>query len=317
MLETIVIFIWLAALPILLWSIPKTRRSSRDVVLTLKTVPLGCLTALFVPTLLYSAIKFLNNICGFFSKQYMRTQLSLHFGLGILGFVLGIAVIVLLVKLLRKKDKQKNDFLWLPYPALFLFFAISTLMISVIMPLLEHGITGDYCGDWRTCSLPDESEVNVAFEERVIHPFLAEYDYRLRFRRNGKDEYRNLRMNTGGRTCFNIYRLQDGRLYFVDKDAGYIVNQKNNEVLYVFEAEGKQYAARYPRDSSDNFDSYGWTKNESGKVMFDGKEKVEAFQVKDELDGKIYYGCITDDFYPAPEKPEQTIDKQGKNNDKN
>ncbi len=44
MFHEIIVLLWLAVLPAILWAIPKTRRMTGSWITALKTVPLGCLT---------------------------------------------------------------------------------------------------------------------------------------------------------------------------------------------------------------------------------------------------------------------------------
>lgn len=184
------------------------------------------------------------------------------------------------------------------------------LIISPAYGLVEQAIDPDNDhGRWAAMLLPAENGTKIAFEQRSISScFQAEYVYRLRFRQDNEVKYRTLLVNTGGRTCFNVYRLKDGRLLFSDKDADYIVDPQKAEVWNLFRYQDKTYLGLLPQD---RFDSWGWSLDENTGVMrvdF-GSHQGEAFLLTNELDGKTYYGCITDDFYSADEKPEQVIEK--------
>ena len=216
-------------------------------------------------------------------------------------------MIVFLARLIWRKYHAEGKRSWLPFLFLFVILGGSTFTLSLVIPLIRYSRNmNGYHGEWTAFVLPQEGDVKLAFEQRSIHPFLAEYDYRICFRQNGGTEYYNLKTNTGGRTLFNIYRLQDGRLYFVDKDCDYIVDVAKREVLYVFKYQRKLYAVPYPREK---FNSWGWSM-ESGKMMFrHGTRQTEAVPLTDELKAKSYYGCISNDFYSAEEKTEQQIDR--------
>lgn len=157
--------------------------------------------------------------------------------------------------------------------------------------------------------MPVEGSCKIAFQERVIHPFLAEYDYRLRFDRDGKITYCNLITNTGGETYFNLYRLRDGRLYLVDKGGDYIVDPAKAEVQYVFRDNGKLYATPYSQGESGG---EGYSTGNDNMFFGPDNQKHETYLLSDELDGKTYYGCISYDFYPAAEKREISIDQYWK-----
>ncbi len=68
-------------------------------------------------------------------------------------------------------------------------------------------------GDWRHRHILTANSTDMSFEGRPIHPFLAEYDYRLSFTRDGKTKQTMLFTNTGGNTHFNLYMLENGCLW--------------------------------------------------------------------------------------------------------
>lgn len=311
MFGAVVISVFLAIVPVLLWSIPKTRRMTGDRLVALKTVPLGCLSIFLIPTLLYGIIKFINNRWELSLLRDLRHIWPYYrFGIVAIGLIVGILLIVYLTRLIRWRYHAEGKRSWLPFLLIFLFLGASTIVLSVTLPVVRYlnNMPG-FRGEWRTFVLPPENDVKIAFEECSIHPFLAEYDYRLCFKYDGRTEYCNLQTNCGGRTFFNLYRLKDGRLYFIDKDGEYIVDAAQREVLFIKREQAKIYAVPYPKTK---FDSWGWGM-ESGKMIFHhGNQKVEAYSLSIDLDDKVYYGCITDDFYLAAEKPEQPIERKEK-----
>ncbi len=304
MLENIITCLFFTTLPLLLFAHPKTRRRTGSWITAWKTVPLGCLVMLMVPTALYGIIEFLRYVFELFPTRYLRHGVF-RLGLGAFGLALGILTIVLLARWNRRKFHAEGKRSWLPFPAVFLVFAVGNIVLSILF-FMFHFIPNpaDYRGKWVAFELPKEKNVKIAFEQCGAHPFLAEYDYRLRFKREGKTEYRNLQMNTGGCTYFNVYRLKDGRLYFVDKDSRYIVDPEKGEILYVLAYEKRFYSVPYPREK---FNGRGW-RMESGKLIFhyDGR-RIEAVPLGGKLDGKVYYGRITDGFYSASEKKEWPV----------
>lgn len=67
--------------------------------------------------------------------------------------------------------------------------------------------------DWRTCEVPLPEDTVLTYYQKSAHPFLAEYDMRLRIAPKGEPARRFvLPMNTGGRTAILVStgRLADG-----------------------------------------------------------------------------------------------------------
>ena len=306
MLEEIIICISMSGIAALFWSIPATRRMTGAWLTALKTVPLGCFTTVTIPILILEILVFINNTWELFPARYLRHGF-LGIGLSFVGLICGGSLIVFLARLTWRTYHAKGKRSWLPFLFIFVILGGSVFVLSFMVKLNRYSDNPvEYHGEWTSFVLPQVGDVNLAFEQRFIHPFLAEYDYRLSFSKDGKTEYYDLKINTGGRTLFNIYRLQDGRLCFVDKDSCYIVDAARREVLYVFKYQRKLYAVPYPREK---FDSWAWSM-ESGKMMFDyGTRQIEAVPLTDELKDKSYYGCISNDFYSAGEKPEQQINR--------
>ena len=152
---------------------------------------------------------------------------------------------------------------------------------------------------WRT-------NEKIAFGAKSIHPFLAEYDYKLRFVNAGKRSSQWLFTNTGGRTHFNIYALKDGRFLFRETYWDYLVDPAKHNVSRLVKFEGKLFAAIIP---NENINSWGGPYRRENKIYMDfGKHTVQAEDVSGCLDGMKYRGCILDRFYSAKEKPEQTIE---------
>lgn len=311
MWDDIIIYVLLGAAPALLWSFPKTRRMTGSWMTALKTVPTGCLVMILLPTIIGIIINFINDRWKLF--PYHGTTIGfLSTAVGLLSIAVGIWLIIYLAGLIWRKYEAVGKRSRLPFVFLFVVQVIGCWVLSVALPIVQYMIQKEnYHKSWRAYPVPVEGNTKIAFEQCSIHPFLAEYKYRLRFDRDGKTTYCNLVINTGGKTYFNVYRLRDGRFYLVDKGGDYIVDPAKAEVQYVFRDNGKLYAAPY---SQGEFNCWGHG-TENGKMFFDlDKQKYEAYLLSDELDGKTYYGCITYDFYPAAEKPESPIDERGKHN---
>lgn len=309
MFEEIIICVSLAIVPVLLWAIPKTRRMTGTWLTALKTVPLGCLTAFLIPTLLYGIVRFINNWREPFPVRNLG-HIQLYYLLGIvaIALVVGILLTVYLVRFIWHRYHVEGKRSMLPFLLIVFLLVMSTIVLSVAIPIVQyHNDMSNYRRGWIAFVLPTENDVKIAFEQHPIHPFLAEYNYRLHFKHNGKTEYRDLQTNTGGRTFFNIYRLQDGRLYFVDKDNEYIVDTAKQEILYIIRDQAKLYVVPYPQIK---FSSWGW-RMESGRMLFHhDDQKTEAHPVSVNLSEKTYYGCITNDFYSAAERAEEPIERR-------
>ncbi len=308
MFEEIIIGVFLASVPAVLWAVPEMRQRAGNWMAAWKTVPLGCLCVFFVPTLIYGIFEFIG---ARWELLAFRSSGLLFLGVTVAGLAVGIWLIVWLTRFIRRRYRAEERYSWVVFVLLFLLLGGGTIILSVAITMAQYsrslGDPANYHGSWRTYRLPSEGGVGLAFEERSIHPFLAEYDYRLRFRRDGKNEYRDLQTNTGGRTFFNIYRLRDGRLYFTDKDHDYIVDAAKGEVLCVHHDKDKSYAAPYPEGKAD---SWGWSVSNGSATFLYGDHHIIALPVTDALTDASYYGCIRTDFHPAAEMPEQLVDKR-------
>lgn len=301
MFEKILICIFLGAVPVLFWSIPKTRRMTGSFMTALKTVPLGCLTMIFIPIVLYETIMVLEHFFG----MPLRIGAFWRLGFAALGVTVGVLLIRALARWSWRKYRAEGKRSWIPFAVLLLGLAGGTFFFMIASVMMKFTrAPGDYRGAWQTVRLLDGDGTALAFEQASLHPFLAEYDYRLRFGKGGKAEYRKLRLNCGGRTYFNIYRLRDGRLFMRDKDSDYIVDPVKREVLFVFQHAGRKYAVPYPQHENP---SIGWSSSDEKVTFRCNGEVIEPVPVTDELEGKIYYGCIENRFYPASRRPEQPV----------
>lgn len=95
-----------------------------------------------------------------------------------------------------------------------------------------------YCGklEWRAREI--DEKLPFAVEHRPIHPFLAEYRRRIRFR-SGKRV--DIAVDTGGFSPFAVYRLSDGTYYLVD---GLYRSDVHGE--YLIDAERERLWATQP-----------------------------------------------------------------------
>ncbi len=288
MVGDILAFFFLLVIPVILWAVPRTRRMTGNWIVALKSVPVGCATATFVILLLVGL-----------AGMTLNGRALLAIGVAL---VAAIVAIVGCARFIRWKYRAENKRAILPFVVLFLLFAcipgICSIAYSGIRLVIALHSGEHYVGDWRSFELPPEQGVELAFEERSIHPFQAEYEYRLRFGKADEAVYRYLRVNTGGRTAFNLYRLKDGRLLLRDKDGNYLADAAARQLLVLFEYNGKRYGAACP---DRVFHDWGWATQEGETVFyeFDG-QRVEAQLLPPELfDGWSFYGSISNKFLPA------------------
>jgi hypothetical protein len=283
--------------------VPQTRRNNGNWLIALKTAPLGIIASLWSGELLAKIARIISE------RQERDFEFSIWFCLAV---TLTVAFLVIIAGGLFIKRRFGTEKKYNPGPSVLLFLLalppalIALMILSFACSLMDS----DGKGDWRTAWLPREGNTGIAFQEQPIHPFLAEYNYRLRFSRDGELTYQLLLTNTGGRTKFNVYRLKDGRLMFRDKDWDYLVDVQGPEcrVFRVDSLEDKLYAARIPNEKIGSWSIVPIRENDQ-IVMRMGDHTVPAEDVTGILDGMTYYGCIQDRFYPADQKPEQQIKK--------
>ena len=114
--------------------------------------------------------------------------------------------------------------------------------------------------------------------------------------------------SVGGRTFFNVYRLPDGRLHLIDKDAEYLVDPKSRTVLRLFRGagEGKFFTAPYPDEEVTSWSNAPFKQKGKWYVDFN-KHWVEATPADGIFDGEVYFGRITRKFEDARKAPEVPI----------
>ena len=293
---------------LVLWAIPKTRRSAGGTVTAWKTVPFGCAVMLVLPNVVMGIVFLLVKLLDLpFSLGFFAL---LAFVTAIIGVAVGIRLIVLLRNYVRKhygtdETPGSNRPYYLAFGCLALVPAV--LIFGAFVWFLSPGSMLHGNKSWRAYHVVTEHGTELAFLERPMHPFLAEYEYRFRFRKDGKETFQELWMNTGGRTFCNVFRLKDGRLFFSDKDTDYIVEVKTRKVFMLKKSDGLDYAALMP---PGQFDSGSGVIRENGRYYIEiGEHRVEAHPVSDQLEGMTYIGCITNGFYPAAEKPYKPVQK--------
>lgn len=310
LLENLSVFMLLAGLPLLLWGLPKPRTLNTPWLAAGKIVPATLLVFWLLPLLSINLLAWLNERQNWFPDYLVH-----HSGLHLVLHLGSLAAAVLAGYGLARLSRRRGTFpparrLWLPFLVVGLLLAGAQAATLVLFAVARfYAAVADYRSgrpfrqNWTPVFLPHEGETAVVFESTQIHPFLAEYDYRLHFRREGQTTTCNLLRNCGGMTFFKLYRLQDGRLLFADKSTEYIVDAARASVLYVFADGARKFAVALP---DERVDSWGWGGHD-GKMLFhcNGLPPVEAASVKPLLEGKAYFGCITDRFIPAREQAEQ------------
>lgn len=303
MLDDLIFTILMLILPAILWIVPKTRRNNGNWLIAWKTVPLGFIAMCWTGWLMS---KIQSVLC-----ERLERNIDIPFWV-VLVVPLTVAFLVIIPGGLFIRRKFGTEKKYNPGPSILIFLAAvpHVIILSWILSFVCDLGANDYKGEWRTAWLPKEGNTAIAFQEQPIHPFLAEYDYRLLFSRDGEQTYQLLLRNTGGSTYFNVYRLKDGRLLFCDKEWDYLVDVQGPEcrVFRVDSLEDRLYAARIPNEKIGSW-SIVPIREDDQIVMRMGDHTVPAEDVTGILDGMTYYGCIQDRFYPADQKPEQTIKK--------
>ena len=324
MIVDLVFTVLMLILPVVLWIVPKTRRNNGNWLIALKTVPLGIIVC-------YWCGELLSKIAWIISERQER---DFEFPIWVyLAVALTVVFLIIIPGGLFIKWKFGTEKKYNPGPSVLLFFlfwppALLCLLILSFACDLSDELSVDrghvrfafrHKEDWHNIWLPREGTTGIAFQKQPIHPFLAEYNYRIRFSRDGEKTYWYLLMNTGRQTIFYLYRLKDGRLFFRYYDCDYLVDVQGPEcrVLRLEPFEDKLYAAQVPNKEYDSW-SGPFRKNDE-IVMEMGDQTFPAEDVTGILDGMTYYGRIRDHFDPrslpvqsgaAEEKPEQEIEKK-------
>ena len=304
------VFLLLLLPALVLWAIPKTRRSAGSVVTAWKTVPVGCATMVVLPNVLMALLFIFRKVLVL--PEILPLYGVLSFAAVLFSIFVGIRVITGMKNYIRKRygtadgaEPESKK----PYYVAFVCLALTALVLILVPFLWFMTPGGNYRGPWRTYKIVHEHGTELAFQERSIHPFLAEYDYRFRFRKDGAETFQDLWVNTGGRTYFNVFRLKNGDLLFSDKNNDYIVQVKPRKVFMVLKGKDRLYAGLLPEGE---FDSFGLEESgeKSDKVFLRiNKTRIKAEPVSDQLADPKYIGCITNQFYPAAEKPYQPVTK--------
>ena len=290
--------------PLVLWRCKRFCEKHPSTV-PFRTVPMGCMTMVLTMTLFESAVAWLfktvleRNIPHSLSAWGGRLSL-------LLALFLGLAAIVLLSKRLARDGRPPPG--WL-YPAVFLGLAAIAMTVSVCWQL-RRGIIPDLRDfdkesvAWDTIYLPKVQDCPIAFEVRPSHPFLAEYDYRIRLGERKSPTYFRLWANTGGRTFLNVYRVAQDKLLLKDTYASYLVDVARRQVYLVASEPGSDESGQEVHSavplSEKEFDM-----RTADAVGFVDGTSAEAVSYDADLRSREYIGCIMDySFYTPDEQPE-------------
>ena len=291
----LIILMLLAEIP--LWSIPPLRRCNNNWGIALKSLPAGLIALCLSDRLLFWIFRQISEI----KMQNIPVPSWLGFAIPPAAALIVIVCTGILIRYFFKPEGKYN---FLPSLGVFIvslpFFAILYLFCSIIF-----GFNSNYRSDWKTIWLELGTKEKIAFEQQSIHPFLAEYNYRLRFIRNGKSIRRNLFTNCGGKTHFNIYRQSRNLFVFRDKDWDYLVDTDLPEVYRLAAFNGKTYAAPLIREQVNSWS--GPYEQNTGIFMDFNHTRVPAELFSGIMDKMEYCGCITDQFYSAQKKREIPI----------
>ena len=226
----LVLLLFLGIVPGILWLLPKTRCRTGNWLVAWKTVPVG----FFVYILLGKAFRF-----------WAGPRFDLLQGLVSLGCA--AAAPILLGRWIRRRYHAEKPFGAGPAAAVFGLYLVSlslliVLEISFVLFLFRHG----YLPPWESFPIPADGPAQVAFEQRSIHPFLAEFDYRIAF--TGKDGKQLCRLHTngGGNTDFLVFKLDDGRLILSGNTGEYLVDARTRKVCWLCRNNGKRLFFELP-----------------------------------------------------------------------
>ena len=298
MLEDVILLCIVMVPAIAAWAVPQLRKMNGNFIISLKTIPLGVLTLCLTSHL---AVQIYRWLCEYHCKEIEGAGIYVK-GIPVAAALLVIALSGWLIHKKFRVEKRYN-----PLPALLLFFPalLAVCILAFMIDIFAFAAFKTKQSEWRPCYLPPQNEVKMVFEQQSIHPFLAEYNYRLRFVKEGRKIYQQLFTNCGGKTHFNIYCLKDGRFLFRDKDWDYIVDVAGQQAYRLEPFGGKLYMAPVP---NEEVHSWGGPYEKNGQIMMEmGSFHGPAEEVTGILDGMVYYGCIRDKFYPASAAPEEKI----------
>lgn len=274
----LIICLLLFGMSVIWWLIPKTRKAGGNWGTAAKAVPPGCLVAYLIPLVLGAVLLVLTDRYEIISERSILNRGLMWAVYDVFGVLCGITVVTLIARWIWRRypipPEQRSG-----CPCAFLIVVL-WIFVCVFYEFL-FVCPGPYRGSWCTYRIFKEHGVGLAYEVRAVHPFLPQGESRLRFRQDGQDTYQMLYPGIGNLRRVDLYRMKDGRLLFTGKGLydTYIVNIPEKEVFRVFSAGDKFYVQSL--------------KHQDRQVV-----------LGNELEGKVYLGCISDHFYSAEEKPE-------------
>lgn len=184
-------------LTVIFWGIPALRHSTGHIAGAGKAAMPGCLVSVMLPV----AFSFLS--AKFDMKGFIWLELPLVFCIPIVA----LFVIPRIVEILHVKaggDPKNTPRI----TALFFYFVlVPVYIVSVTVGNIILCFAGfnDKTQPWINTPL-NGVPVKIVFQQKSIHPFLAEYDYRVTVRlEDGKKITSYLPVNTGGKTKINVY----------------------------------------------------------------------------------------------------------------
>lgn len=254
-LEYLFFLLWLlffGLVPGILWILPKTRRRTGNWLVAWKTVPLGMIVFLL-------AVAALSRAGGIYWLRWL-----------VAASCAATATFFLIRWARRRYHAEKPFRVW---PSLLIaagcfccLFPLILLNLTLRTLLFQHG----YRPPWEAIAIPADGPAQVAFEQRSIHPFLAEFDYRIAF--TGKDGKQLCRLHTngGGNTDFLVFKLDDGRLILSGNTGEYLVDGSKRKVCWLCRNNGKLLFFELPGGEAE-LDYSVSGKDDTFSVKFGGR----------------------------------------------
>ena len=309
-METLLIALALLLPPVVLWRCRGFCERHPSTV-AFRTVPLGCLTMFLLTSLYGVAVSWFYHSLR---KENLPHWLDRLEGLPslLVAVPVGLAVIVFLVKRCKKEvSKEKGKPQGCLYPLVFVGALMTALAISGVCTMSELLFDVEKSRNWFPIFLPRFSDCTVLFEQRPSHPFLAEYDYRIRLESGEATSVFWLWPNTGGRTFVNVYQLEQDKLLLKDKEMSYIVDIRQKQAYLVdiqdefSKYQGSSIHFAVPL-SSKRISTLGrgipMSQSEFRKnpdhpeqylsVTFEDKTTARAIPYEADLQHRKYIGCI-------------------------
>ena len=309
-------------IPVLLFLLFRKRLERSQTAVAFGSVPLGCLTMIFVPALISMLFYFIANRMETNPPAWLQTLLELFSYL--LSIVLGIAAIAYLAGRFSSEESIRSP---LTFVGVFALLIILGGALSIALTGF-HEMTGNKESNWYAIYLPKLQDVRVTFQQRPSHPFLAEYDYRLCLRKGDEKRYFNLWPETGGRTYLSVYMLDDDRmllrwksmsgnelwgyLYVIDANElqvhAMMIDEMNGKAARKGENANAEEAVHYAVPLSSKVIRSMGSRDEIIDVTFDDGSTVVGVPFDINLYSRKYIGCIMDySFYTPTQEPEGDI----------